>query len=195
MARPLRPHAQVIAALALPLLLGGCSGTPFGERLSRAFPAPASGEPDARPAEPFSTLAPTQTPTPVAPVVAGTATKASAGTAGKPPTGQGGSASLPAGASKPITTKPGAVGVSQAVPSSPGPAAVPSPAAKPAARAAPYRVTIRLPQADPAAPAEVVTQALRSAGVPFEVETIERIAPAAPTAPAPAVRPAPAPRP
>jgi hypothetical protein len=199
MARPLRPHAQVIAALALPLLLGGCSGTPFGERLSRAFPAPGSGEPEARPAEPSSsTLAPTQTPTPVAPVVAGAATSASAGTAGKPPTGPGGSASLPAGASKPITTKPVTGGVSQAVPSSPGrpgPAAVPSPAAKPAASAAPYRVTIRLPQADPAAPAEVVTQALRSAGVPFEVETIERIAPAAPTAPAPAVRPAPAPRP
>ena len=39
----------------------------------------------------------------------------------------------------------------------------------------PYRLTIRLPKADPAAPAEVVTQALRAAGVPFEVETIERM--------------------
>jgi hypothetical protein len=74
-------------------------------------------------------------------------------------------------------------------------------------RPAPYRVTIRLPQADPSAPAEVVTRALRAAGVPFEVETIERmpaagaasgVAPAAAAtgaAPAPtSSRPAPAPR-
>jgi hypothetical protein len=68
-------------------------------------------------------------------------------------------------------------------------------------RPAPYRVTIRLSEADPAAPAEVVTQALRAAGVAFEVETIERMggsaspgqAPAAGTA-APLVRPAPQPR-
>ncbi|MEB3325687.1 MAG: hypothetical protein VKM17_10195 [Cyanobacteriota bacterium] len=66
----------------------------------------------------------------------------------------------------------------------------------------PYRVTIRLPQADPSAPAEGVTQALRSAGIPFEVETIERVKGAAAsqpegaqgTAAAPAVRPAPPPR-
>ena len=45
----------------------------------------------------------------------------------------------------------------------------------PAVRPAPYRVTIRLPLADPSAPAEVVTKALRAAGVPFEVETIERM--------------------
>ncbi len=83
----------------------------------------------------------------------------------------------------------------------------PAPGAKPAAAAipAPYRVTIRLPQADPSAPAEVVTRALRAAGVPFEVETIERMpatgtsSPATPaagdTSPVPPTsRPAPAPR-
>jgi hypothetical protein len=87
----------------------------------------------------------------------------------------------------------------------------------PAVRPAPYRVTIRLPLADPSAPAEVVTKALRAAGVPFEVETIERMpsvgtsatenpAPATTHAPvtgstapatgsaAPTSRPAPAPR-
>lgn len=88
------------------------------------------------------------------------------------------------------------------------PAAPVTPVA-PAVRPAPYRVTIRLPLADPSAPAEVVTKALRAAGVPFEVETIERM-PAAGTAAtetpangstapassgaAPASRPAPAPR-
>ena len=80
----------------------------------------------------------------------------------------------------------------------------------PAANPLPYRVTIRLPEADPSAPAEAVTKALRATGVAFEVETIERIttpgsaplatpppspAPAAESAaPAPTTRPAPPPR-
>ena len=42
----------------------------------------------------------------------------------------------------------------------------------------PYRVILRLPSADPSAPAEAVTKALRAAGLPFEVETIERLQPA-----------------
>ncbi len=40
---------------------------------------------------------------------------------------------------------------------------------------APYRVTIKLPAADPSAPAEVLTEALRTAGLAFEVESIERV--------------------
>ena len=39
----------------------------------------------------------------------------------------------------------------------------------------PYRITIKLSKANPSAPAEVVTKALRAAGVSFEVEMIERI--------------------
>jgi hypothetical protein len=70
--------------------------------------------------------------------------------------------------------------------------------AKPAAvnpsKPAPYRITIQLPSADPAAPAEAVTQALRAAGVSFEVEMIERVGAAATPAPASTVTPAPAPR-
>jgi hypothetical protein len=62
----------------------------------------------------------------------------------------------------------------------------------PAAAPAPYRVTIRLPAADPAAPAERVTEVLRAAGVPFEVETIERIGATAGAA-APRSTPAPPP--
>ena len=42
---------------------------------------------------------------------------------------------------------------------------------------APYRITIRLVGADPAAPAEAVTQALRSSAVDFMVERIERVVP------------------
>lgn len=43
-----------------------------------------------------------------------------------------------------------------------------------AAGTAPYRLLLRLPAADPSAPAEAVTQALRAAGLDFVVETIER---------------------
>ena len=42
---------------------------------------------------------------------------------------------------------------------------------------APYRITIRLAGADPAAPAEAVTRALRQSEVVFSVELIERITP------------------
>ncbi|MDA1246352.1 MAG: hypothetical protein O2787_03535 [Cyanobacteria bacterium] len=77
-------------------------------------------------------------------------------------------------------------------PAAPKKAEAKSAVAKPAAinpsKPAPYRITIQLPSADPAAPAEAVTEALRAAGVTFEVEMIERVG-AAPT-----VTPAPAPR-
>ena len=121
-------------------------------------------------------------------------------------------------ASAPRTATPATPGPSPAAPARPAepiarPAAPAAPVTpvSPAVRPAPYRVTIRLPLADPSAPAEVVTKALRAAGVPFEVETIERM-PAAgtsdtePPAPAtgsaapasgsaaPSSRPAPAPR-
>ncbi|MCT0207179.1 hypothetical protein [Synechococcus sp. CS-1332] len=120
-------------------------------------------------------------------------------------------ASPPAGAPRALTpANPAPTTASQPRPTANEPPARPvdpatpvSPVA-PAVRPAPYRVTIRLPLADPSAPAEVVTKALRAAGVPFEVETIERM-PAAGTAAtespapatgsaAPASRPAPAPR-
>ena len=66
------------------------------------------------------------------------------------------------------------------------------PEISPAQPSRPYRITIRLAAADPAAPAEVVTRALRKAQVSFSVERIERIegespaaAPAAGTAASP----------
>ncbi len=39
----------------------------------------------------------------------------------------------------------------------------------------PYRITIKLSGANPSAPAESVTKALRKAGVSFEVEKIEKV--------------------
>ncbi|PWL21563.1 MAG: hypothetical protein DCO99_10960 [Synechococcus sp. XM-24] len=64
---------------------------------------------------------------------------------------------------KPVAQKP--------APKPPEEPAAPRPSAPPA----PYRVTIKLPAADPSAPAEVLTQALRAAGLAFEVEAIERV--------------------
>ncbi|MFZ9849697.1 MAG: hypothetical protein ACO3EF_03885 [Vulcanococcus sp.] len=149
--RPQRP-----ALLMLPLALAalaGCSGTPFGDQLSRSFSQPSAAPPaPARTTAPASggTLSPATTP------------------AGKPP--------APAAAAPPAA--PPRRPVAPVAPLTP----------------APYRVTIKLPAADPSSPAEAVTDALRAAGVAFEVETIERVptggeAPAAPVrTPAPPAR-------
>lgn len=201
---------RVLLAL-LPLLLGGCSGTPFGEALSRSFSAPSA------------------TPAATAPLSLGDAqtirqsealsnpgapSAGPAGTAGaqSAPVAVAGAGPIaaPAGAGATAKSsaiaKPGGSSTSGAGPAVPAAGASPAVAQRPAARApanpAPYRVTIRLPQADPSAPAEVVTEALRAAGVPFEVETIERMGGGTTTAPAvapvvpavPQVRPAPSPR-
>jgi hypothetical protein len=172
------------AALVLPLLLAGCQGTPFGDRLSASFPGgPATDTPPPRQV-PAAAGSPRPDPaivprTPAAP---------------KPRAPRAGSPGAAAPAASPAAPPAGAAPPTAARPT----------AATPLSRAAataPYRITLRLPLADPAAPAEGVTQALRAAGVPFEVETIERMnpanSPAAPEAPpggVPAVRPAPPPR-
>ncbi|NDG22660.1 MAG: hypothetical protein EB126_02645 [Synechococcaceae bacterium WBB_10_009] len=122
----------------LPLLsmvaLAGCSGTPFGDQLSRSFSTPPAAPPTPRPAAP-------------------------AAAPGKP--------AGPAAGAAATNPKP-------ATPATPPPRPL---RAVPSATQAPYRVTIKLPAADPAAPAERVTEALRAAGVSFEVETIERVKP------------------
>ena len=109
----------------------------------------------------------------------------------------------PAPATQPPSTQPPATPTKPAAPPAPQnsaskkaePKAVETkPAAANPSKPAPYRITIQLPSADPAAPAEAVTQALRAAGVSFEVEMIERVGAAATPAPAPTVTPAPAPR-
>ena len=188
-----RVPVRSASLLLLALLMGGCSGTPFGEALSRSFSGggdPAGGPPKLAPPVPSpGATAPLRATSPANP--SGKPTPSATPTAGRP-SAAGILAPAPsAGAS---TASPSAAATA---PAAPGPPANP----------APYRLTLLLPQADPAAPAEVVTRALRSAGVPFEVETIQRatpgeaprvVAPAAPAAQAapaaPAVRPAPPPR-
>ncbi len=173
------------AAVGLSLLLAGCSGTRFGDQLARSFSS--SGTP---------------APSPQAPAGSGAAglspgASASGATAGVRP--------APGAGQDPATTarSAGATTATKAAASG-QPTAAAGPSAPPRAQPlspAPYRVTIKLPGADPSAPAEAVTRALRAAGVSFEVETIERIPPAGSTAapaaaaqPAPVLTPAPAPR-
>ena len=154
--------------LLLALTLAGCSGTPFGDRLAGSFSALQAQSPAASPPLPSSTppssTPPATTPTPTQPTPSTTA-----------PTG------------KPTETKPTATKPEATKPEATKPAAP-----QPARGAMPYRVTLRLPQADPSAPAEGLTEALRAAGVAFEVETIERLQ-AGGAASAPVSRPAPAP--
>jgi len=140
------PLVAPLGAVLLGLVLGGCSGTPFGDRLASSFSAAPAATPTTP--EPTPAAAP---PRPAQPVAA------------------------PASQTKPPTTPV-------------------KPSVSVALAPAPYRITIKLPSGDPSAPAEVVTQALRAAGVAFEVEMIERVSPTAPVA-APAPAPAPAPRP
>ena len=141
------------------LVLGGCSGTPFGDQLARSFSNPTPPATGSQPRATVTPAAPAPPPAP-GPNQPAPAAKRPEAPAAKPP----------------VVLKP-------------------TPTAK-SLQPAPYRVTIKLPSADPSAPAEVVTQALRAAGVSFEVEMIERVRGNAPTsAPAaPVVTPAPAPR-
>ena len=92
-----------------------------------------------------------------------------------------------------VKTSPTVVSPTAATPSTPAAKAVslpeatdaPDPVPQPKPRTvssqrlpqAPYRITIRLAGADPAAPAEAVTRALREADVGFAVERIERVEP------------------
>jgi len=158
----------------------GCSGNPFGEQLAERLSEPddpvaeaavdnaatgeiPAGEPltEQPPEEPDDPVAETSPPNlpPIPPVM------------GDPPT--------PDSAPSPS-------------PNAPTPDVLPLQEASPAQSTTtiqplnptPYRLLLLLPAADPAAPAEAVTQALRAAGILFEVETIERL-PDQPTSPAP----------
>ena len=150
-----------VLALVLGPLLVGCANNPIARQLAASFDTPA--------------------PTPAIPPAAGSPTGGTSPAAN----GQAGAPALVPPSGNAATTNPSPVSPAnpnQKGTSTAGPGAKPDAPAKPRAAtptpapaAAPYRVTLTLPGADPSAPAEVVTRALRAAGVPFEVETIERI--------------------
>ena len=133
-------------------LLQACAGTPVAEQLERSFAVP-----EARPAQAAEPMQALKTsPTVVSPSVASP-------TAERPPTPEAEPVSLP---------EAEATDAPEPVPQ-PKPRTV-SPQRQPQE---PYRITIRLAGADPAAPAEAVTRALREADVGFAVERIERVEP------------------
>ena len=129
-------------------LLQACAGTPVAEQLERSFAVPE--ERPAQPAAPIpaSETSPMQT-TPAADRPAKPAPKAASRP--EPQDAEEPEESVPEEKQRPATA--------QRLPQ------------------APYRITIRLAGADPAAPAEAVTRALREADVGFAVERIERVEP------------------
>lgn len=135
------------------MLLQACDGTPFGQRLSDSFDGPS--------AQPSSEDAPQSVQVKAEPVE---------------------EAPVEKGPVKNDPVKVEAVkaktGETTTNPQPSTPEDVETKADLPRAmtrRTLPYRITIRLSSADPAAPAEGVTDALRKAGIGFEVETIEKI--------------------
>ena len=135
------------------VLLQGCAGTPLAERLETSF-----GAQDAALLTAPDTVVERQAARSVQANPTGSAINDSVSPAAELPDVET-SASNPT-ASNPIASDP--------TPSDPPSSNQPQ---------EPYRITIRLSGADPAAPAEAVTRVLRNADVSFAVERIERIQP------------------
>ena len=140
------------------VLLQGCAGTPLAERLETSF-----GTQDAALLTAPDKVVESQAARSVQANPTGSVIKDSVSPAADLPDAET-SASNPT-ASNPIASNP--------IPSDP-PSSKPPSSNQPQE---PYRITIRLSGADPAAPAEAVTRVLRNADVSFAVERIERIQP------------------
>ena len=148
------------------VLLQGCAGTPLAERLERSFGS-------------VDTVVETQPARSDDTTSTGSKIKDSAS-----PAADGSDLNNPDGVLKKgtATTKAPEPSVeletSAPSPLSQSPSNPPKPKSPPSNQPQePYRITIRLSGADPAAPAEAVTRVLRNADVRFAVERIERIQP------------------
>ena len=135
------------------VLLQGCAGTPLAERLETSF-----GAQDAALLTAPDTVVERQAARSVQANPTGSAINNSVSPAAELP-------EVETSASNPTSSNPIA---SDPTPSDPPSSNQPQ---------EPYRITIRLSGADPAAPAEAVTRVLRNADVSFAVERIERIQP------------------
>ena len=136
------------------LVLQACSTTPFGRQLAESFDPPPAPPAATANAQPKQEQPKPEEPNPQKPDPQKRGSEEDAATATAKPD----DTAKPDGTAKPAKTQ--------------------EPAQPSRAKPQPYRITIRLSGADPAAPAELVTRSLREAGIPFEVETIERISPA-----------------
>lgn len=145
-----------LALLPLVMLLQACSSTPFGQRLSESF--------DGQDAADLPTAAASQVASSQPQQAEVKDTKDDRAAEQETPQDQTSAERQQASTDKPVPT-------ADLQPKDVQPAtarAVPE-------QTRPYRITIRLSAADPAAPAEGVTEALRRAGIGFEVETIEKV--------------------
>jgi len=146
----------------LPLaLLQACAGTPLAEQLEQSFTTlDGEPQPESRPSSPTQpdTAVPTIQAAPVAEPVE-TSARVSEQQDADPV-----AETVPPKTVSPKTVSPKTESPQPVRPT-------------PRQPLAPYRITIRLAGADPAAPAEAVTQALRSSAVDFMVERIERVVP------------------
>ena len=152
----------VRSLLPLLMLLQACDGTPFGQRLSESFDSQAGD------VSPAGTQADPDTS-----VVADKGKQQAKVNENDKPTA---SVSKDANATESDESERQSDRKSDRE-QSPAPAvATDSPKTRSTPeRTLPYRIMIRLSAADPAAPAEGVTEALRRAGIGFEVETIEKV--------------------
>ena len=149
------------ALLPLVMLLQACSSTPFGQRLSESF--------DGQDAEELPTAAASQVASSQPQQAEVKDTKDDRAAEQETPQDQTSAERQQASTDKPVPT-------ADLQPKDVQPADVqPATARAVPERTRPYRITIRLSAADPAAPAEGVTEALRRAGIGFEVETIEKV--------------------
>ena len=148
----------VRSLLPLLMLLQACDGTPFGQRLSESFDSQAGDvSPGRSQADPDTS------------VVADKGEQQSKVNENDKPTASGSKDGDATESDESERKSEREQSPAQAVATdSPKPRSTPE-------RTLPYRIMIRLSAADPAAPAEGVTEALRRAGIGFEVETIEKV--------------------
>ena len=144
------------------LLLQACDGTPFGQRLSESFDSQAGD------VSPAGTKADPDTS-----VVADKGEQPSKVNENDKPTASG-SKDADATESDESERQSDRKSEREQSPAQAVATDSPKPRSTPE-RTLPYRIMIRLSAADPAAPAEGVTEALRRAGIGFEVETIEKV--------------------
>ena len=174
----------------LPLcLLQACAGNPLAEQLERSFGAVETDPTSAVPADQGNDASTSgSTPTPAAETTKDTITRD--GNANNSPqdspakdspskdiAAEGKAKTEPAKAQPAAAQPPTAQAPTTEKATAPADDAGVTPVAKATQPLEPYRITIRLAGADPAAPAEAVTRALRQSDVTFSVERIERVTP------------------
>ena len=145
---------SVLSLMPMLMLMQACDGTSFGQRLSESFDSQA-GEISPAAAQSDSTDGDSE--------LSVTAAKTS-----EPDKRVDSDKAKASELEAETKTASGEQATAVAANERPDPRPVPE-------RARPYRIIIRLSAADPAAPAEGVTDALRRAGIGFEVETIEKV--------------------